>query len=68
MSSGPLQLGKSLESPPNARLVLQQYTTISEHEVTHAVAPCQFGRQQILEGKEDTCPPLILLSSKPGRE
>jgi hypothetical protein len=36
MSSGSLQLGKSLESPPDARLVLQQYTTISEHEVTHA--------------------------------
>jgi hypothetical protein len=39
MSSDVLQLGRSLESSLDARPVLQQYATISEHEVPQAVTP-----------------------------
>lgn len=39
MSSDLLQLGGSLESSLDARPVLQQYATISEHEVPQAVTP-----------------------------
>ena len=39
MSSGLLQLGRSPETSLDARPVLQQYATISEHEVTQTATP-----------------------------
>jgi hypothetical protein len=68
MSSRSLKLGKSLKSSLDARLVLQQCTTISEYEVPQAMTPRQSGWHNILKAKKSISPPVMLLFLKLGRK